>query len=203
MVDSGDTEFPMLPRYENSYASLQNSPFPSQGSLDYERVSEYVASSSQFSPGDHLMAEDDQGDQFQEGENLENLKYKSPEFKQRFVAGRDSILLVSQEFLDGGNNAENPTQQSDTYQSMSKNSTSKAKKSNEQIEKSETSSWKNPEPEKLAEKFGLEKFLESSERNLESDEEPKNEVWTDMNIHESNWSKVSRRVLILVLIPIT
>ena len=175
MVDSGETEFPMLPRYENSYASLQNSPFPSQGSLDYERVSEYVASSSQFSPGDHLMAEDDQGDQFQEGENLENLKYKSPEFKQRFVAGRDSILLVSQEFLDGGNNAENPIQQSDTYQSMSKNSTSK-KSSHEHLEKSETSNWKNPEPEKLAEKFGLEKFLESSEKNLESYEEPKNEV---------------------------
>ena len=200
MVDSGDTEFPMLPRYENSYASLQNSPFPSQGSLDYERVSEYVASSSQFSPGDHLMAEDDQGDQFQEGENLENLKYKSPEFKQRFVAGRDSILLVSQEFLDGGNNAENPTQQSDTYQSMSKNSTSK-KSSHEQLEKSETSNWKNPEPEKLAEKFGLEKFLESSEKNLECYEEPKNEVWTD--IMNSDWLRVSRRVLILVLIPIT
>ena len=178
MVDSGQTEFPMLPRYENSYASLQNSPFPSQGSLDYERVSEYVASSSQFSPGDqprdHMMAEDDE---FHEEGNLENLKYKSPEFKQRFVAGRDSILLVSQEFLDAGNNAE----QSDTYQAMSKKSTSKANKdfksSHEQSE-----NWKNPEPEKLAEKFGLEKFLENSEnsqRNLESIpfEEPKNEVW--------------------------
>ena len=196
MVDSGDTDFPILPRYENSYASLQNSPFPSQGSLDYERVSEYVANSNQFqSPGDHLMAEDDQ---FEQG-NLENHNYKSPEFKQRFVAGRDSILLVSQEFLDDGNqgstNADNP-QQSDTYQIMSKNS----KKSNEQSETS--SNWKTTEPEKLAEKFGLEKFLESSKNsgNSESEKEPKNEVWIDMNIHEPDWL---RRVLILELIQIT
>lgn len=191
MVDSGDTDFPILPRYENSYASLQNSPFPSQGSLDYERVSEYVANSNQFqSPDGHLMAEDH--DQF-EG-NLENLKYKSPEFKQRFVAGRDSILLVSQEFLDDGNIG--GSQQSDTYQIMSKNSTSKKSTSDQ----SETSNnWKTTEPEKLAEKFGLEKFLESS-KNSEFEKEPKNEVWIDMNIHESDWL---RRVLILELIQIT
>ena len=200
MVDSGDTDFPILPRYENSYASLQNSPFPSQGSLDYERVSEYVANSNQFQSPDHghLMAEDDQLEQ----ENLENLKYKSPEFKQRFVAGRDSIMLVSQEFLDdrnqGSTNADNP-QQSDTYQIMSKK-TSTSKKSNDQSETS--NNWKTSEPEKLAEKFGLEKFLESSKNseNSESEKEPKNEVWIDMNIHEPDWL---RRVLILELIQIT
>lgn len=172
LVDSGDTDFPISPRYENSYASLRNSPFPSQGSLDYERVSEYVTNSNTFSPDDHLMAEDDQ---FHEEGSLENLKYKSPEFKQRFVAGRDSILIVSQEFLDGGNNAENP-QQSDTYQIMSKNSSSRAKKSDEQ---SETSNWKTTEPEKLAEKFGLEKFLErpeNYEQKFENFEESTNEV---------------------------
>ena len=192
MVDSGDTDFPILPRYENSYASLQNSPFPSQGSLDYERVSEYVANSNQFQSAEpcHLMAEDH--DQF-EG-NLENLKYKSPEFKQRFVSGRDSILLVSQEFLDDGNIG--GSQQSDTYQIMSKNTTSKKSTSDQ----SETSNnWKTTEPEKLAEKFGLEKFLESSE-NPEFEKEPKNEVWIDMNIHEPDWL---RRVLILELIQIT
>lgn len=184
MVDSGDTDFPILPRYENSYASLQNSPFPSQGSL--ERVSEYVANSNQYGqpePG-HVMAEDH--DQFVG--NLENLKYKSPEFKQRFVAGRDSILLLSQEFLDDGNIG--GSQQSDTYQSMSKNSTSK------KSDQSETSNWKTTEPERLAEKFGLEKFLESS-KNSEFEKEPENEVWIDMNIHESDWL---RRVLILELI---